>query len=73
MKLAAATLTVILLVLAGCESSDPASTNAERDGVFDPLSDTLEEAEAVEELALKKKQEMDDALKRLEGAPPPEG
>lgn len=53
--------------LCGCGGSDKGDDAAEREGVFDPLTNTLEEAEQVEDLVLQQKQQMDDALRRMEG------
>jgi hypothetical protein len=59
---------VLSLVLAGCGSSDDAATEAEdRETVFDPMIETLEKAEAVEDLVMQQKKDMDAALDRMEG------
>ena len=62
----------LLTILTACGDSDRVAADAERDSVFDPLSDSLQEAQDLEEVALKKKREMDEALKRMEGDAPPE-
>ncbi|MBT8077876.1 MAG: hypothetical protein KJO31_04830 [Gammaproteobacteria bacterium] len=54
---------VTLFVLAACGSEK----KAEEEGVFDPLVNTIDKAEAVEDAALKHKEEMDKRLKEMEG------
>lgn len=61
------TLLLFAALLQGCGSPENEDAATERDGVFDPLTNTLEEAEQVEELVLKQKQQMDEALRRMEG------
>ena len=62
------------LILAGCGSADDAATQAEDrepaedlETVFDPLVGTIDKANEVEGLVMQQKQQMDDALKRMEG------
>lgn len=72
MRIAIFILVSCLTLLTGCSDAEQASTDVERDGVFDPLSDSLQEAQDLEDVALEKKREMDEALKRMEGNAPPE-
>ncbi len=61
-------LMVLLAVgLAGCGSSGEDEERVDRETVFDPLVDTLEQAEQVEDLALEQKRRLDDALQEIEG------
>lgn len=53
-----------LFVLAACGSEK----KAENEAVFDPLVETIDKAEAVEDAALKHKEEMDKRLKEMEGS-----
>ena len=57
-------LTAIIAV--GCGSGDE-QEEADRETVFDPLVNTLEEAEAVNDVALEQKERMDEALRQMEG------
>ncbi|MGH8223246.1 MAG: hypothetical protein ACREQZ_09770 [Woeseiaceae bacterium] len=60
---------VTMTMLAACGGSDDRDTadaEEERETVFDPLTDALGEAEAVEDAALEHKQRMDEALRRVE-------
>lgn len=43
------------------------SAEDERDGVFDPMTRTLDEAQQVEEQVLQQKEQLDEALRRMEG------
>ena len=59
---------IVVLVLAGCTSSDDAATEAEdRETVFDPMIETIDKAEEVEDLIMQQKKDMDAALDRMEG------
>lgn len=62
------TAIILCLVLAGCGSSEDAATEAEDiETIFDPLVETIDKAAEVEDLVFQQKQDMDDALKRMEG------
>ena len=55
------------LALGACGGDEVAEPAVDRETVFDPLVDTLDRAEAVEDLALEQKNRLDDALQRMEG------
>jgi hypothetical protein len=60
-------LPVILLVLAACgDSKDEADIEATEDKVFDPLIQSLDKAKTVEDTVLQQKEDMDEAMKRME-------
>lgn len=54
-------------VLLGCGPAEEPPERADRETVFDPLVDTLEQAEQLEDSVLQQKEQMDQALRRLEG------
>lgn len=54
------------LLLCAC-GSDKAEEEADRETVFDPLTNTLEEAEQLNDVALEQKARMDEALRQMEG------
>ena len=60
---------VLLLgsVFSACGSAEDTTDDTDRETVFDPLTETLDEAEQVEDLVRRQKQQMDEALRRLEG------
>ena len=62
MKLA---LFVACLILAGCGGVD--KEEEDREGVFDPMVETIDRAKEVEDAALKHKEDMDKALREMEG------
>ena len=71
MKLFSITL---MFILAGCGSSDDtssgsseASVEKNEESVFDPMVDTLDKAREVEDIVMQQKEQMDEALKRMEG------
>ena len=45
------------------------AVSEERDSVFDPMTDQIDKAKAVEDAALKHKQDIDDALREIEETP----
>lgn len=53
--------------LAACGSTEDDAPEPDRETVFDPLVESLEKAEQVEDLALEQKRRMDDALRQIEG------
>ena len=57
---------VAAIAMAACGSGEP-DREADRETVFDPLVDTLEEAEAINDVALEQKARMDEALREMEG------
>lgn len=72
MRNAIMTLILSLAGLAGCGDQNSPPADAERDGAFDSLTESVQEAEDLEEAVLDKKREMDEALKRMEGDSPPQ-
>lgn len=54
------------VLAAGCGSGDR-EEEVDRETVFDPLVDTLDQAEAVNDLTLEHKSRMDEALDEMEG------
>ena len=54
------------LLAVGCGSGEPENSE-DRETVFDPLVDTLEQAEAVEDVAAEQKVRLDRALREAEG------
>ena len=63
---------IACLTLTACgeqtQHEQPAVTE-ERDSVFDPMTDQIDKAKAVEEAALRHKQAIDDALREIEEPP----
>ena len=60
-----AVLLVSAAMLGGCGSDE--KDEEDRETVFDPLLDTLEEAEQLNDIALEQKARMDEALRQAEG------
>lgn len=48
---------------------EEAAVTEGRDSVFDPMTDQIDKAKAVEDAALKHKQDIDDALRAIEESP----
>ncbi len=62
------TIVACLAIIACGEQTQreqPAVTE-ERDSVFDPMTDQIDKAKAVEDAVLKHKQDIDDALRAIE-------
>lgn len=64
----------LLLMLVGCGSSEDTETDTtdateaqDVETVFDPLIESIDKAKAVEGIVLQQKQQMDEALKKMEG------
>lgn len=64
----------LLLMLVGCGSSEDAETDTtdateaqDVETVFDPLIESIDKAKAVEDIVMQQKQQMDEALKKMEG------
>jgi hypothetical protein len=57
------------LVLAGCSGGDrePAPAARDEEGLFDPMTDQIDQAKAVEGQIMDQKQALDEALQRAEG------
>lgn len=53
---------VLVLGISGC-----AQEKEEEEGVFDPLVNTLDRAEAVQDIGLEHKNQLDEALEEAEG------
>lgn len=65
-------LIIACLALTACGEKtqrDEAAVAEERDSVFDPMTDQIDKAKAVEDAALKHKQDIDDALRAVEEPP----
>lgn len=60
---------IACLALAACgetaQQEEPAAKE-EHDSVFDPMTDQIDKAKAVEDAALRHKQEIDDALREID-------
>ncbi len=54
-------------VLPGCGSPEDTTDDTDRETVFDPLTETLDEAGQVEDVVRQQKRQMDEALRRMEG------
>ena len=64
----------LLLMLVGCGSSEDTETDTtdateaqDVETVFDPLLESIDKAKAVEDIVMQQKQQMDEALKKMEG------
>ncbi len=63
------------LLLGGCGSAENASTDdeaaapASKESVFDPMTDTIDRAKAVEDISLQRKEELDQQLREAEDLP----
>ncbi len=60
---------IACLALTACGEQTPREEPAvteERDSVFDPMTDQVDKAKAVEDAAHKHKQDIDDALRAIE-------
>lgn len=64
----------LLLLLVGCGSSEDTETDTtdateaqDVETVFDPLIESIDKAKAVEGIVMQQKQQMDEALKKMEG------
>ncbi len=65
----------LIFLLAGCGSSEDTASKsnetggeASRESVFDPMVESLDKAREVEDVVMQQKQQMDEALLRMEGA-----
>lgn len=58
---------VTVCLLGACGGTDNPSSGDERDGAFEPMTRTLDDAEKVEEQVLRQKEQVDEALRRMEG------
>jgi len=64
----------IIFLLAGCGSPEDKSSQSTETGddasvesVFDPMVESLDKAREVEGVVMQQKQQMDEALRRMEG------
>jgi hypothetical protein len=62
-------LLLAALLLAGCRGGDrePPAAAGDEEGVFDPLTDQVDQAKAVEGQIMDQKEAVDEALQRAEG------
>lgn len=63
------TMLIACLALAACGETaqqEEAAAREERDSVFDPMTDQIDKAKAVEDAALRHKQEIDEALREID-------
>jgi len=65
----------LIFLLAGCSSSEDTASKSDKTGgdvsresVFDPMLESLDKAREVEDVVMQQKQQMDEALLRMEGA-----
>lgn len=57
---------VLCLLLAACGGESRDETDAKEEKVFDPLIQSVDKAKAVEDTVLQHKEDMDDALQKME-------
>lgn len=63
---------IACLALAACGEAaqqEAPAAKEEHDSVFDPMTDQIDKAKAVEDAALRHKQEIDDALREIDEPP----
>jgi hypothetical protein len=63
------TMLIACLALAACGETaqqEESAAKEEHDSVFDPMTDQIDKAKAVEDAALRHKQEIDDALREVD-------
>lgn len=65
---------VVICMLAACGSpedtpsrSSATGDEASRESIFDPMVETIDKAREVEDIVMQQKQQMDEALKSMEG------
>ena len=59
---------ILCLIFTACSSPDEGSANAEdKETVFVPMIETIDQAAEVEDLVMQQKADMDEALRRAEG------
>ena len=65
-------LLTLILALTACGGSEKESSEPyeDRETVFDPMTETIDRAKAVDEIGKERKQEMDAALEEAEGKQP---
>ncbi|MEQ9562308.1 MAG: hypothetical protein RLN69_07295 [Woeseiaceae bacterium] len=56
---------LLCLALTAC-GNDPDNSGRDEEKVFDPLIESVDKAQAVEDTVLQQKQDMDDAVQRME-------
>ena len=65
-----ALLAALLLAACGGSGEDTPEPYEDRETVFDPMTDTIDRAKAVEEMTDERKKELDAALEEAEGRQP---
>ena len=55
------------LIIAGCGGGSDTAKEEESEGVFDPMVETIDKANAVEQQLMDQKDQMDQAIKDAEG------
>ena len=60
-------VTLLSFALTACGGSEQAEQDEDRETVFDPLVETIDRAEAVNDVAVEQKERMDEALREMEG------
>ena len=55
------------LLCAACGGASNEASDDESDSVFEPMTRTLDDAAEVEEKVLQQKEQLDEALRRMEG------
>ena len=61
-------MTLVLAACGGSAEPDATVETEDEDTVFDPMTDQIEKAKAVEDSALQHKEDIDKALEEVEGA-----
>ncbi|HEX9852315.1 MAG TPA: hypothetical protein VGA68_04845 [Woeseiaceae bacterium] len=56
----------LLLFACGNEAADDAASKGDEESVFEPFIESVDKAKAVEDTVLQQKEEMDEAMKRME-------
>ena len=60
-------ITSVCLLCAACGGDSNDSSDDQSDSVFEPMTRTLDDAAKVEEQVLQQKEQLDEALRRMEG------
>ncbi len=62
------TLIMLCLMLSACgnEPADDAASKEDKETVFDPLIESVDKAKGVEDTVMQQKEDMDEAMKRME-------
>lgn len=70
-RICIALVPAIICAAAACTDSEPVAPAAERETVFDPMVDTIEEAEQVDDLARSRMDTLNEQLEQSEGGRDP--